>query len=509
MINRRQYIINTITNYVVYLSNILVALLLSPFVVRSLGDVYYGVWAIIVAFTGYYGLMDMGLRQGTAQYVSRYLSSKEYIKLNTTVNSSLVMLSTVGTIILIVSLVVSFLFSDDLIKHSPEDHSVQLAFFILGVGISLRFPFMVFQAIINGKHRYDISGLIAFVAKIIHGLTVYLVLRSGYGIMGLAIATAGSQILEGFLMMVAAKILVPELRLKPSLPALTTIKEIMDYGIYNFIFGISMQTILYIGPMILGKMLGPEIVTYYVIGANLIPYYGSLIGIISIPLLQVIIAKDVKDEHEDVKKLYLSGTRYTNLLTTYVAFVLIILGKPFLGVWMGYKYVNSNVCSSSLIMSILALSQMIDLSQTIGRQILFGIRKHKFLAVVSVCSAIITSVTTVLLVLLFSAYGAAIALLMQSVIVNGYLLPSYICKKLEISICCFYKYSVIPNLIYFAVSFCIFYIVLEDLTIKTWGSIIFYLILITVLYIGPGGYLIFGKKIIKKMMVKAQKFCLG
>lgn len=501
MFDKRQYLVNTITNYIVYFTNIAVALLLSPFVVGTLGDAYYGVWTIIVAFTGYYGYLDFGIRQGVSQYISRHLSSRQYEKFNLTLNAALCMLSTIGVIVLAVSGICA-LFSEKLFNDATVSASVRAALLILGLGIGVRFPFLVFQSIVNGLHRYDISGGISFAVNLMYAVSVYLVLVNGMGIMGLALVTTGSQLLEGGLMLVAALRLVPQIRVRVSIPDSASVKDVMGYGIYNFISGISRQTVLVVGPMVIARTVGPETVTFYSIGANLIPYYGSLIGILSIPLLQVIINQDVNKQNEDVKVLYLKGTRYLNLLVSYVAFVLIILGGPFLGRWMGHKYVADSECSSSLVLSILALSLMIDLTQTIGRQVLFGVRKHKFLATISALGATGTIGLTVLMVHFYSAVGAAIAVLVQSVIVNGLLMPFYMSRLLGISVREFVKTSILGNAVFFIAMTTATARLLEGRVKEDWLYISVTFLFISTAYLLPGSYMILGRDILLRVVSK-------
>lgn len=501
MFDKRQYLINTITNYIVYFSNIVVALALSPFVVGTLGDAYYGIWTIIVAFTGYYGYLDFGIRQGVSQYISRHLSSREYEKFNVTVNAALLMLLAIGGVVLAVAGICA-VFSGKLLQNPGAAASVPAALLILGVGIAVRFPFLVFQTIVNGMHRYDVSGLISFAVKMLYAVSVYAVLSKGMGILGLALVTTGTQLLEGFLMLLAALRLVPQIKVRLGKPDPAAVKEVMGYGIYNFISGISRQTILVVGPMVLARSLGPEMVTFYSIGANLIPYYGSLVAIVSIPLLQVIISKDVHEEKEDLKVLYLKGTRYVNLLVTYVAFVLVILGEPFLGRWMGHKYVENGACSSSLVMSILALSLMIDLSQTIGRQVLFGVRKHRFLALVSAFGALLTTCLTFPLVYLYSAVGAAIAVLVQSLLVNGVLMPFYMSRLLGVGMREFLKTSVLSNALFFIAMTSAALVLLEGRVKEDWLHIVVTLLIVSVAYLLPGTFLILGKDALFRVLFK-------
>ena len=59
---RRTILRNVISNWAGYAISVAGALILSLFVVRTLGDKLYGLWALIMLLTGYYGPLDLGIR---------------------------------------------------------------------------------------------------------------------------------------------------------------------------------------------------------------------------------------------------------------------------------------------------------------------------------------------------------------------------------------------------------------------------------------------------------------
>ena len=83
---------NIASNTAGYMVNMLVALLLSPFVVRSLGDEIYCVWNIVIALTGSYGLLDLGIRSAVGHYLTIYWSKRDLEGVNRTMNTAMVLM---------------------------------------------------------------------------------------------------------------------------------------------------------------------------------------------------------------------------------------------------------------------------------------------------------------------------------------------------------------------------------------------------------------------------------
>ena len=54
---------------------ILIAFLMTPFIIRHLGDDAYGLWLLVAAITGFYGVLDFGLSVATQRAIAQALAS--------------------------------------------------------------------------------------------------------------------------------------------------------------------------------------------------------------------------------------------------------------------------------------------------------------------------------------------------------------------------------------------------------------------------------------------------
>ena len=76
---------------VVLVSNIIVSFFMMPFLVHSLGNRWYGFWALAGSILGYYGLLDLGLSSAVTRFVSQAFGQKRHDEINILVNSAIVM----------------------------------------------------------------------------------------------------------------------------------------------------------------------------------------------------------------------------------------------------------------------------------------------------------------------------------------------------------------------------------------------------------------------------------
>ena len=109
---------NAIANIIGTFGLILIAFIMSPFLVSTLGDTKYGIWAIAVSFTGYMSLLDFGISSAVNKYVAQYNSLHDQQKINSIISTSMILFCVMGMIIILLSpfmadLVVSLIKIDD------------------------------------------------------------------------------------------------------------------------------------------------------------------------------------------------------------------------------------------------------------------------------------------------------------------------------------------------------------------------------------------------------------
>src|SRR5205085_9696200 len=94
---------NVSSNWLALAINILIGIVLSPFILHHLGDTAYGIWVLIFSVTGYYGLFDLGIRSSVVRFVSRFTAIKDEQALSKLVNTSLFTYTLIGVVTLAIT----------------------------------------------------------------------------------------------------------------------------------------------------------------------------------------------------------------------------------------------------------------------------------------------------------------------------------------------------------------------------------------------------------------------
>ena len=262
----------SILRIIEFFATAIIGLIMMPFVVHSLGDKMYGLWIFIGSFLGYYGLMDFGLNSAIQRFVSKAIGTSDNYDISKTVSTALVIFSAVGLLALIITGGIAFLLPI-CIKNIIEVALFRKVLFILGLNFALGFPLRVFSGILSANLRYDISTSIELSKLVLRTILIIIFLKSGYGLIALAIITFLLDIGGYIIKAIFVKRLYGYIVYSPSLFDSARVKNLFGYSVYTFIAQIADQLKFKVDNLVIVIFLGLVPVTLYSIGTRLITYF--------------------------------------------------------------------------------------------------------------------------------------------------------------------------------------------------------------------------------------------
>ncbi len=163
---------NVFSNWAGFVFNVVIAFFLSPFVVRSLGNTYYGIWVIMMQFTGYLGILELGVRSSIVKYVAEYAAKEEKTKLNQIVSSAFSIYLLIALFSILVSLALAVLFPYFLNVEQASLFVVRIIVIITGITVAQGFVFNTFYGILMGLQRYDLFTRVSIVSSIVRAILI-------------------------------------------------------------------------------------------------------------------------------------------------------------------------------------------------------------------------------------------------------------------------------------------------------------------------------------------------
>jgi len=399
-----------------------VSFLITPFVVRRLGDHRFGVWTLVVVFTDSYNILELGLSSAVGRFMAGALGAGEQDRGNAIFNTSLVIFGSGGVLALLVSILAAAF--TPLIVHNSQDAVVfREAVLILGLNVALSFPLRVHRGTLQAHLRFVTVVCIDLVYLLLKtSLTVGFVLM-GYKVVGLATATLLALVPSLFLYPYFVSRDLPFLRLsvRQWQPALA--KKLFSFGLYSFLGYVGGFLRAKCNPFIVSFFLGITMVTHFRLAGMSSGYYGefvtALIGVFQ-PLLS---QQQGTGNLSAMRQTTLFATKISLCISGFFAFVAIAFGKVFLERWIGPAYLDAYPC-----MVLLVLSQTLQLSQRPSTYAIFAVARHQFFGALLVMEGVASILFSLLLVRHWGLTGVGWGVLIPIAVSKLVVQPIYACR---------------------------------------------------------------------------------
>lgn len=410
-------------------ANIVSGIFLSPFILSHLGDAAFGIWVLIFSITGYYGLFDFGIRSSVLRYFSRSLATQDADGLTKVFNTSLFSYSCIGAFTFLLTL--AFVPHLDSFFHiAPESHqTARWLLLISGAAVALGFPLELAGSLLEGLQRFDIVNLTGIIATIVRAALIIAALTTRHGLLSIAIITMAIPLITS----VVRGIIVQRLcRLRFGWHYIDgfTFRQMATYSSITFMTIVAGRLKFKTDEIIIGSMMTASAITYFNIGARIVDYAGSVVQGLAAVFLPMSSHTEAIGSADGLKRIFVVGNRFCAFVIFPISAILLVLGKSIIEVWVGKKYISTSY--PVLVIMILAMTLM--WAQGASTRILFGIGKHKTLAIVTLIEGISNVLLSILLIkpygIIGDSFGTAIPLFCTMV----FFLPGHMCRRLGVDL---------------------------------------------------------------------------
>ena len=410
---------NILSTWVGYAVSLIIGLLLSPFVVHHLGNTGYGVWTLVVSLTGYFGTLDLGLRQSVGRFVARYMALNDEENVNRTISNAFTLLGVAGMLSLLAAVIVTFGLG---IFHIEPNYraDAKIALLISGLNICLALPMSVFSAVLFSLERFDVVTGISILGALTRSAMIVVFLSRGYGVIALALIMLCASSAEYVLSAIMARKLYPRLRPRRCHVETAKCKELFNFGIYRFIWIVANQLIFYADTIVIGIFLSAGAITYYAVAGSLINYGRNIVALAADTLSPASSALDAKNDTKGLQDLLILGTGIALTVGLPICVGFLFLGKQFITLWMGPAY-----AISAAYLIVLTIAQFTSMPQYTSAVVLVSMAKHKTLAYVTVGEGITNLILSIILVRKFGLVGVAWGTVIPHIISTAVLIPSF------------------------------------------------------------------------------------
>ncbi len=426
---RKALIANAAASWLGFAAQVAATFFLSPILIHGLGDRRYGIWALVDSILAYLMLFDLGVAAAVVRYVARFEAVRDRDELNRVFSTSLAIFLAAGLAALGVGLVLGL--AGMQLLHVPSDllAETRITIILLSVNLAIGLPLGVFPAVLDGLGRYPAKTAVRTIGLILRIPLFMFIISTGGGLVELAWMITGSNLLEHLALAVAARRYLPELRFAPSLIDRASFRRIRGYSLHALLAMLAGRISFQTDSVVINAFLAPQFITFFAVGARLVENVKSSLRAITTVLTPAVSTLEAKGDQAAICRLLVDGSRYVLWAILPVQAGLMLLGRPFLALWLGSSYAES--CTPVLL--ILAAPLALALSQSIAGRILYGIGKLRWYARLAILEAVANLLLSVILVKPLGIEGVAWGTTIPNMACN-LILAVYVCRLLGVSL---------------------------------------------------------------------------
>jgi O-antigen/teichoic acid export membrane protein len=410
-----------------FFASVIATFLLTPFVVHSLGDRSYGLWLLVGAFIGYYGLFDLGLGTAVSRYIAGALGRDDRDDCRRTFSTAIQCYVLLAGLVILVTCTFSW-FSPVLAGDAAEARLFSGVILVLGVSVSLQFVLKPYLGMLQALGRFDVMAGIEILTVLVRSGLIVGVLMAGYGVLALAWATFLSTLPRLVLAVYFCRRFVPWLRFSRQPFRSATTKTLFGYSFYMLIARLGDNLRFNSDSLVITAFLGLAFVTPYGIASSLTmkfkDFMMSLLGVLQPTYSRL----EGQGDHERIKRTLFFATKVAMCTSTFIGFALIMWGKAFIERWMGPSYLAAYPC-----LVVLAVGWTINFWQSPSVSLMYSTSGHRFYALSNSIEAVANVLLSLWWVLPLGILGVALGTAIPMILVRLVVQPYYTCRVTAIS----------------------------------------------------------------------------
>lgn len=402
-------------------ANAVVSLLMMPFVVRMLGDRMYGIWLLVGAFVGYYGLVDLGLSSAVTRHLSAAVGAEDYDRCNFVYNTALRLFTGLG--LLVFALACGFAVAASKFSKTPADAAIfWKLILILGLSLAFDFPSKVYNGFLYAYLHIHLLAALDLLSLALRTVLIIAVLLRGHHVVAMGIVTLVGTLPAKILPVFYAHKTLPFLRFGSRYWDGATAKSLFSYGASSFVIRIADLLRFQADAPVVAGFVGLAAVTHYKVAGTLALYFVQLMNAGTEAFPSIFSRQEGARNYDALQRTFFFSSKIAACVAAFIGFGLIAWGKPFITRWMGYRYLDAYPC-----LVVLVIGWFLGLAQSPSVQLLFGISKHKFFAWFNSIEGGANLVLSILLARKYGILGVALGTMIPMLVTKLIIQPIYVC----------------------------------------------------------------------------------
>lgn len=430
--------IGVLLSYILMIFEVLSTLLLTPFIIRTLGQAEYGVYKLSASINAYLLLLDLGVGNAITRYIAKYRVTEDKEQERRFLGIATIYYIIIAFIALLAGAILVLILPSAFAKGLTAEET-KLAQKLLGITMinsAVTLGTAAYNNVIIAYERFYISKGSSIVQIIIRMTMTYIALKIGMGSIGIVSVNLLMTVLcrSFFVIYVLTSI-----KIKPKLQGidLSFVKEIVAYSSMILLQMIATQLNSTVDQLLIGSLVTASsvILAIYGVGTQIVQYFQSIGSAFNGVLMPGIVKMvERKESFKQITDEMIRIGRIILIVLALIWSVFLVNGQEFIVLWAG----NDNR-QAYVVAILLMTAYMFVLSESIGTQILWAMNEHREQAYLKISIVLLNIILTILLIKWNPLIGATIGTFISLILGDVGVMNFIFVKKLRLNLIYYYK----------------------------------------------------------------------
>lgn len=425
--SRTPLLVGAATNWLAFAAALAVSFVLTPHLIRTLGQARYDTWCVVESVLAYFTLLDLGIAACLVRHVARGHASADRDGLNRMASTCLAVFLAAGGVALVIGVPILFGLSATL-NTTAGDADVLPFMLLMLTNLAATLPLSVFPNVLDGLERFAAKSAVRIIFLVLRTIGIVAVTAWQPGLLWLGVVYTVANIAEHTVLAGLCFRFLPGLRLSARLVDRATLRQVRGSSTDAFLAMLAGRITVQTGAIVVGLFLPPGSVTAFVVAARLVEYAKTLLRTVTTTLTPGVSAMEARGDQEGVRRLFLTATRWMLYLALPVNLGLWFFGRTFLVRWVGPE-VGEGGSDAAMI---LATTLGVGVAQSVAARVLYGLGRLRLFARLALTEAVLNLMLTAALVGPLGVGGVATAVAVPNLLFCGVVI-AFTARQLGVS----------------------------------------------------------------------------
>jgi O-antigen/teichoic acid export membrane protein len=408
--------------------SVLLGLLITPLIIKTLGKDLYGLWGVVASFSGFYGLFDFGLSSAASRFFGTAIGAKDIAQFNRVASTGSTLLRAAALLVVLFALAI--VVPAQSLLHIPDHYTTQFRWLVVlsATSVAISMMMAIYGGALLASEDFVTLSCIRIFAVIFRSVGGLGAVLAGKGVIGLVVVNVLMTVLEQCTIFLRFRKRFPQVKSGFYGFDTATARSLVGFGVATYVAMIAEIVRSKFDVMLVTRFGGLGQAGLYAVAITAFGYlFGAIAAVFSVtwPRLNKLHGTGIRSEFD---AFFMRASHLTAACASLMAGLFIGFAPLLIRLWLGRGYEQS-----ATVLQILVGGYFLDFATNPGIGSLYATGRQRYFATQSAVEAAASFVCAYMLGAKFGMKGVAWGIVIPIILIKLTAQPWCVSRNLSIS----------------------------------------------------------------------------